>query len=600
MAAATSANRKYKINKIRLVTMCGIFALFDYKRAASESEFRIFVKSISDRLVHRGPDWSGVVTFGKENALAHERLSIVGTSSGSQPLTSGHSPCCLTVNGEIYNHMELRTALSEKHEFQTQSDCEVILHLFEDAIEKNTMQAFVDACKQLDGIFAFVLFDGSDYYAARDPIGVCPLYQGWGKDGSVWFASEMKCLVSECERIVPFAPGHFCSSRSDCFSGQQAIPYYQPVWYQAGYIPSEKLCLEELRKSFIRAVKAQMMSEVPFGALLSGGLDSSLVASILNEEIKERNPAGQLMTFSIGLPGAPDLIAARKVAEWLGTKHYEFHFTIQEGIDMIPKMIWHLESFDVTTIRASIPMFFLSRHIKALGIKMVLSGEGSDEIFGGYLYFSRAPDADSLHQETVRRVQYLHLSDCLRANKSTMAWGVEARVPFLDLKFLDLVMTMDPKEKVSSKERIEKYVLRKAFDASTRSGRRYLPDEVLWRQKEQFSDGVGYSWIDSLKGHGEKMVSDERMKWASEIFPISTPTTKEGFYYRDLFEKMFPGSSAASTVDRWVPRADWGCPADPSGRAQAAHNQSIVRKDAEGCTERKSLEQLCKTGLASY
>ena len=558
--------------------MCGIFALFGYKKASSEHEFRVFVKAAADKIMHRGPDYSGVVTFGgKENALAHERLSIVGTSSGSQPLSSRHSDCYLTVNGEIYNHLELRSILEKEHEFQTQSDCEVILHLWEDAIKTGTQEAFMQACQKLNGIFAFVLFDGKDWYAARDPIGVCSLYQGWGKDGSVWFASEMKCLVGECERIIAFPPGHFVSSREDCFFGKQTIPYYQPIWYQPDFIPQVPVDYQRLRDSLISAVHSQMMSEVPFGALLSGGLDSSLVASILQEKISVSCPGKKLPTFSIGLLGAPDLIAAKKVADWLGTEHYEFHFTVQEGIDMIPKMIWHLESFDVTTIRASIPMFFLSRHVKALGIKMVHSGEGSDEIFGGYLYFSRAPDAASLHKETVQRVQCLHLSDCLRANKSTMAWGLEARVPFLDLQFLDVVMTMDPKEKLSSKERIEKYVLRRAFDTNTPRGKPYLPQEVLWRQKEQFSDGVGYSWIDSLKKNAEDAVSDERMEHAAEIFPFDTPTTKEAFYYREIFEEMFPGNSAASTVRRWIPRADWGCPADPSGRAQAIHCQTIVK-----------------------
>lgn len=554
--------------------MCGIFALFNYKECSSEKELRVFARFISSLIGHRGPDWSGVKTFGNECVLAHERLSIVGTNSGAQPLISSHSSCCLTVNGEIYNYLKIQSELKSSHSFSTQSDCEVILHLYEEYEKTNDFSAL---CQRIDGIFAFVLYDGKDFFAARDHVGICPLYQGWGKDGSVWFASEMKCLVSGgCERIESFPPGHYSSSRKEAGSGVP-LPYYQPKWFDINFVPSDPVDYSMLRNVFIQTVKSQMMSEVPYGALLSGGLDSSILVSVLDELVKSTpgHENAQIMTFAIGLPGSPDLEAAKKVADWIKSKHYEFYFTIQEGIDMIPSMIWHLESYDVTTIRASIPMFFLSRHVKALGVKMVFSGEGSDEMFGGYLYFHQAPSPIALHQETVCRVKNLHLSDCLRANKSTMAWGVEARVPFLDRTFLDLVMQINPIEKMTSSSRIEKYILRKAFDCSSSLGKAYLPPKVLWRQKEQFSDGVGYSWIDSLKAHTESMISDERMMNACKVFPIDTPTTKEAYFYREIFESKFPTNTAALTVKRWIPRIDWGCSADPSGRAQITHFKSI-------------------------
>jgi asparagine synthase (glutamine-hydrolysing) len=537
--------------------MCGILAIFG--SSESQQQLRTRALAISCRLRHRGPDWNGVFQHGK-NILAHERLAIVDVDGGAQPLLNETGKIALTVNGEIYNHLALRETLTN-HKFKTNSDCEPILYLYEDFGD--------DFVHKLRGDFGFVVYDTTSghYLAARDPIGVVPLYIGWGKDGSVWFASECKALKDDCERFEAFPPGKYYSSRTGTFE-----QYYKPGWWDEaipkGPSPVTPEALAELRKSLEDAVVRRMMCDVPFGVLFSGGLDSSLVASIVSRhtEAKSRDWWPRLHSFCVGLEGAPDLIAAKQVADFLGTVHHEFHFTVQEGIDALRDVIYHLETYDVTTIRASTPMYFLARRIKAMGVKMVLSGEGSDEIFGGYLYFHLAPDADEFHRECCKRVKNLYKFDCLRANKSTAAWGVEVRVPFLDQEFIDTAMAVNPKEKVCSKERIEKWVIRKAFDTPEKP---YLPDSILWRQKEQFSDGVGYSWIGGLKAHAEKEITDELFAKAAEVFPFDTPDTKEAYYYRRIFETIFSDDSTRKTVSHWVPT--WGASKDPSGRAQVIH-----------------------------
>ncbi|KAL6050248.1 Asparagine synthetase [glutamine-hydrolyzing] [Balamuthia mandrillaris] len=442
----------------------------------------------------------------------------------------------------------------------------------------------------LDGMFSFVLSDQEKgtFLAARDPIGITSLYMGKGRtDGAIWIASEMKALQDDCDEFSWFPPGHYYTPET----GLQR--YFEPIWWNLDYTPAPPTAsdgtalLDRVRETFERAVVKRLMTDVPYGVLISGGLDSSLVASIvcrhaaMRVEEEERTKAWwpQVHSFCIGLPGSPDLAAARKVADFLGTIHHEFCFTVQEGLDALPDVIHHLESYDVTTIRASTPMYFLARKIKAMGVKMVLSGEGADEVFGGYLYFHQAPSAAEFQKETVRRVQNLHLSDCLRANKSTMAWGLEVRVPFLDKEFLNVAMTIDPQEKAHGNGRMEKYVLRSAFDTPDKP---YLPREILWRQKEQFSDGVGYSWIDGIKDYAERTVSDEDFAQAATRFPHNTPLTKEAFLFRDMFEKQFPGEAAAKSVCSWVPT--WGKSKDPSGRAQAvhlAHTESPLQHDKD-------------------
>uniref|UniRef100_A0A915IZP9 Asparagine synthetase [glutamine-hydrolyzing] n=1 Tax=Romanomermis culicivorax TaxID=13658 RepID=A0A915IZP9_ROMCU len=543
----------------------------------------------STRLRHRGPDWTGIEIVGN-NFFGHERLSIVDLYTGNQPLKSKCKYCrTITVaNGEIYNHRKLREegTLGKHHIYGSESDCEVILHLYE--------QYDQDAPKYMDGDFGFAVYDGENFLIARDPIGVVPLYQGWSDDGSIWVASEMKALMETCNKIIPFPPGHLYSSKDHEFK-----PWYQPKWYNKEKILREPLSYNILRETLERAVTKRLMCDVPYGVLLSGGLDSSLVASIMARKLKEQmdsesrpppkiarlaNPAGNgveleqwyrpvLHSFSIGLIGSPDLKAAKEVAHFLGTSHHEFNFHVQEGIDSLAEVIYHLETYDVTTIRASTPMYLMSRRIKSLGIKMILSGEGADEIMGGYLYFHQAPNEVEFQRECIDRIKNLHLSDCLRANKSTAAWGLEVRVPFLDRDFLDVAMSFDPAEKLCKQgEKIEKYALRKAFDQPEDP---YLPPHILWRQKEQFSDGVGYSWIDSLKEHGESQVTNGEMAEASKIFPEDTPTTKEAYLYRKIFERLFPNPACRSTVKRWIPRTDWGCSADPSGRAQKVHVAAI-------------------------
>ncbi|MBA0804965.1 hypothetical protein Gohar_004515 [Gossypium harknessii] len=530
--------------------MCGILAVLGCIDNSQAKRSRII--ELSRRLRHRGPDWSGLHCH-QNCYLSHQRLAVVDPTSGDQPLYNEDKTVVVTVNGEIYNHKQLREKL-HSHQFRTGSDCEVIAHLYEEYGED-----FVD---MLDGMFSFVLLDTRDksFIAARDAIGITPLYIGWGLDGSVWFASEMKALSDDCEQFMSFLPGHIYSSKQGALRR-----WYNPPWYSEK-IPSTpydpKVLREAFEKAFSKpstgnlvlillAVFKRLMTDVPFGVLLSGGLDSSLVAAVAARQLANSEVAcqwgSQLHTFCIGLKGSPDLKAAKEVADYIGTRHHEFHFTVQEGIDALEEVIYHIETYDVTTIRASTPMFLMSRKIKSLGVKMVLSGEGSDEIFGGYLYFHKAPNKEEFHEETCRKIKALHLYDCLRANKSTSAWGLEARVPFLDKEFINIAMSIDPEWKMIRPDlgRIEKWILRNAFDDDKKP---YLPKHILYRQKEQFSDGVGYSWIDGLKDHANKEVTDAMLINANFIYPENTPTTKEGYYYRTIFEKFFPKKHATDLV----------------------------------------------------
>lgn len=559
--------------------MCGILAVFGCVDNSQAKRSRII--ELSRRLRHRGPDWSGLHCH-QDCYLAHQRLAIVDPASGDQPLYNEDKTIVVTVNGEIYNHKALREKL-KSHKFNTGSDCEVIAHLYEEYGEN-----FVD---MLDGMFSFVLLDTRDksFIAARDAIGITPLYMGWGLDGSVWFSSEMKALSDDCERFMSFLPGHIYSSKTG-----ELRRWYNPPWFSES-IPSTPYDPLVLRRAFEKAVIKRLMTDVPFGVLLSGGLDSSLVAAVASRYMLDSESAcqwgSQLHTFCVGLKGSPDLIAAREVADYLGTRHHEFHFTVQEGLDALEEVIYHIETYDVTTIRASTPMFLMSRKIKSLGVKMVISGEGSDEIFGGYLYFHKAPNKEELHQETCRKIKALHLYDCLRANKSTSAWGVEARVPFLDKEFINIAMDIDPEWKMIRPDlgRIEKWILRNAFDDEKNP---FLPKHILYRQKEQFSDGVGYSWIDGLKDHSNQMVTDSMLLNASFVYPENTPTTKEAYYYRTIFEKFFPKNAARSTVPggpsvacstakavEWD--ASWSKNLDPSGRAAlGVHADAYTEKES--------------------
>ena len=561
--------------------MCGIFATYNHP---DTEKYQKTALQMSKRIRHRGPDWSGIYCDNK-TILCHERLAIVGLDSGAQPMTSTDGTCALSVNGEIYNHNFLRSEFKD-YKFATHSDCEPILPLYQ---KYDTAVA-----SKLDGFFAFVVYDKTRnrIVAARDPIGITTLYYGYNSKTpeTKYFASESKCLTEDCDVIKIFPPGHFYDSDT-----QEFTRFYQPNWWNPDFIPTTPVNLLDIRDSLVKAVRKRLMSEVPYGVLLSGGLDSSLIASIAAKETREAlvedgvdhkmagvnadgrlfNTSGsKLHSFAIGLPGAPDLAAARQVAKFIDTIHHEHNFTIEEGLNALPDVIQHLETFDVTTIRASTPMFLLSRKIKAQGIKMVLSGEGSDEIFGGYLYFSAAPSAADFHKECVQRVKNLHYADCLRANKSTMAWGLEARVPFLDRDFLDVCMNIRPEDKLHDKEHIEKYVLRKAFDNGE-----FLPSEILWRQKEQFSDGVGYSWIDSLKDTAEKLVTDEMLSNPKPEWGEDIPQTKEAYWYRCIFDEVFSENTkaVASTVMRWIPKADWGCNADPSGRYVKNHTSAVEK-----------------------
>jgi len=545
--------------------MCSILGIFDIHE--DPRGMRRLALELSKLQRHRGPDWSGIFSCEKA-VLAHERLAIVDIEHGAQPLYGGEGNLVLAVNGEIYNHRELEESLSEPWEFLTRSDCEVILPLF--------AQRGADFLNDLNGIFAFALYDrrSDHYFIARDPIGVMPLYTGRDEHGQFFVASELKALVGVCRTVEEFPPGHFLDSRSG-----KLEQYYRPTWREYAPLAGRKPDLGDLRTALEAAVERQLMCDVPYGVLLSGGLDSSILTAVAHEfyrmriEDDSRSEAWwpQLHSFAIGLDGSPDVAAARVAAEAVGTIHHEFRYTEQEGIDALSDVIHHIETFDVTTVRASTPMYLLARRIKAMGIKKVLSGEGADEIFGGYLYFHKAPDAREFHRETVRKLDQLHLFDCLRANKSLAAWGIEGRVPFLDREFLDIAMGFDALHKMCGKDRMEKHVLRSAFEGA-------LPNEILWRQKEQFSDGVGYSWIDSLRDLAEREITDRQFSRAGFRFPLNPPTTKEAYLYRSIFESHFPGDAAAACVPAGpsiacsTPTAlEWDASfagrADPSGRA---------------------------------
>lgn len=555
--------------------MCSIFGILDIKSDAGA--LRKTALEMSKRLRHRGPDWSGVYSSDKA-ILVHERLSIVDPGNGAQPLYNPEHTHVLAVNGEIYNHKDLQKNLTVDFKFQTGSDCEVILALY-----KEKGPAFLD---DLSGIFAFALYDAEQdaYLIGRDHMGIIPLYTGRDEHGNFYVASEMKALVPVCKTVAEFPPGHFLWSKN----GPEPTQYYTRDWMEFSAVENNVTDKLALRDALEDAVKRQLMCDVPYGVLLSGGLDSSVISAItkrfaarrVEDDGKSEAWWPQLHSFAVGLEGSPDLAAARKVADALGTIHHDIHFTVQEGLDAIRDVIYHIETYDVTTIRASTPMYLMARFIKAMGIKMVLSGEGSDELFGGYLYFHKAPNAKEFHEETVRKLSQLHMYDCLRANKSMAAWGVEARVPFLDKEFMDVAMRLNPKDKMCGNGKIEKHIVRECFE-------HYLPKEVAWRQKEQFSDGVGYSWIDSLKALVEREVSDQMMEAAAYRFPINTPLTKEAYYYRSIFKEHFPLESAAlcvpygKSVACSTPAAlEWDAKfkelADPSGRAVLdVHNDSL-------------------------
>ncbi|MEM1054289.1 MAG: asparagine synthase B [Bacteroidota bacterium] len=547
--------------------MCSILGLLDL--TTDPAEARQTAVRLSGLQRHRGPDWSGVYATDRA-VLAHERLAIVDVLHGAQPLLNPQGTHALAVNGEIYNHRELREGLVTPFEFQTDSDCEVLLALYRDH--------GADFLDRLVGIFAFVLYDAEAdrYIIGRDPMGVMPLYTGRDAHGTLVVASEMKALAPICKQIEVFPPGHVWDSEVG-----EPVRYYSRDWMEYEAVKDNDATPEAVREALDSAVRRQLMTDVPYGVLLSGGLDSSITAALAQKYSRTRvETDGQqeawwphLHSFAIGLEGSPDLAAAQKVADHIGTEHHTLHFTVEEGIDAVPEVIRHLETYDVTTIRASTPMFLMARRIKAMGIKMVLSGEGADEIFGGYLYFHKAPDAQAFHEETVRKLERLHLFDCNRANKSMAAWGVEARVPFLDQEFLDVAMRLNPEAKRPTDGKMEKHILREAFED-------LLPESVAWRQKEQFSDGVGYSWIDSLKDWAEREVSDEQMATAAYRFPIHTPDTKEGYLYRTIFEQHYPAdacaltvpsgkSVACSTPEALAWDAAFESAADPSGRAVA-------------------------------
>ena len=515
--------------------MCGIIGIFKIKEQSRQ--LRAKALKMSAKIRHRGPDWSGI-HVGKTAILAHERLSIVDPTSGRQPLFGPDRQQVLAVNGEIYNHQDIRKRFEGQYEFQTGSDCEVILPLYR---EKG-----VHFLEELSGIFAFALYDEEkdDFLIARDPIGVIPLYIGYDADGTVYVASELKALEGQCERYEPFLPGHYYLG-----SEGKMVRWYHREWFEYEAVKDNESSVESVRDALEAAVKRQLMCDVPYGVLLSGGLDSSVISAIAQKYSSRRVETGdtqgawwpQLHSFAVGLKGAPDLSKAAEVARHIGTVHHEINYTIEEGIDALRDVIYYIETYDVTTVRASTPMYLLARVIKSMGIKMVLSGEGADEVFGGYLYFHKAPDARAFHEETVRKLGKLHLYDCLRANKSLSAWGVEGRVPFLDKEFLDVAMRLNPASKMCPGSTIEKKIVREAFSDM-------LPESVAWRQKEQFSDGVGYSWIDTLKAMTAAAVSDEDMAHAAERFPINPPRNKEEYYYRSIFEEHFLSKSAAMCV----------------------------------------------------
>ena len=558
--------------------MCGFVGILKIKGDAHQKREQAL--KMSAKIRHRGPDWSGVYSS-EQTVLTHERLAIVDPLSGGQPLYSPDKKKVLAVNGEIYNHQLLRMETAIDYQYQTGSDCEVILALYE--------QYGTDFIDKLNGIFAFVLYDmeTDDYLIARDPIGVIPLYIGHDSDGTVYVASELKALEGQCDHYEPFPPGHFCTSKH----GGKIERWYKRNWFdynQMQWATSDRQeAVQMVKEGLMAAVKRQLMSDVPYGVLLSGGLDSSVVSAIAKLYAAKRIETNdehdawwpRLHSFAVGLKGAPDLAKAREVADYIGTVHHEVNYTIQEGLDAIRDVIYYTETYDVTTVRASTPMYLLARVIRSMGIKMVLSGEGADEIFGGYLYFHKAPDAKAFHEETVRKISKLHYYDCLRANKSLMAWGIEGRVPFLDKEFLDIAMSINPELKMCPGSTIEKGVVREGFADM-------LPRSVAWRQKEQFSDGVGYSWIDTLKKITSEAVTDEQMAHAAERFPINPPLNKEEYYYRSIFDEHFPSESAARSVNQEASVAcstsialEWDAAFknmnDPSGRAvKGVHEQA--------------------------
>ena len=556
--------------------MCGIVCAFDVKE--STEVLRPQLLEMSKKIRHRGPDWSGIYADDKA-ILAHERLAIVDPASGKQPLLSPNGKLVLAANGEIYNHRELRKQFEGKYDFKTASDCEVILALYQ---EKG-----VDFLDQMNGIFGFTIYDAEkdEYFVARDHMGIIPLYMGWDKNGTFYVASELKALEGTCTKIELFPPGHYLHS-----SDGQLKRWYSRDWMEYDAVKDNATSIQEIKEALEAAVHRQLMSDVPYGVLLSGGLDSSVTSAIAKKYAQKRVESGdttdawypQLHSFSVGLEGSPDLAAAQKVAKHIGTVHHEIKFTIQEGLDAIKDVVYNLETYDITTIRASTPMYLMARVIKSMGIKMVLSGEGADELFG-YLYFHKAPNAKEFHEETVRKLSKLHMYDCLRANKSLASWGIEGRVPFLDKEFMDVAMRINPQDKMINGERMEKWVVRKAFEDM-------LPESVAWRQKEQFSDGVGYSWIDTLKVVVNEEVSDEQLANAKFRFPLQTPTSKEEFYYRSIFEEHFPSDAAALCVPQ---EASVACSTqialewdeafknmnDPSGRAVAnVHSDAYVKQ----------------------
>ena len=554
--------------------MCGIVCAFDLK--VKSSELRPNLLDMSKKIRHRGPDWSGI--FSNEKAiLAHERLAIVDPASGKQPLFSSDGKLVLAANGEIYNHLDLKKELVSEYQFKTNSDCEVILALYE--------KYGCDFIDKLNGIFAFAIYDidKNEYFIARDHIGIIPLYMGWDDDGTFYVASELKALEYKCTKIELFPPGDYLYSNDE-----KLKKWYQYDWSDFKSVEKNNTSINDIRTALESAVHRQLMTDVPYGVLLSGGLDSSIISAVVKKYADKRIESGdatdawwpQLHSFSVGLKGSPDLKSAKLVADHIGSIHHEITFTIQEGLDAIKDVIYNLETYDITTVRASTPMYLMARVIKSMGIKMVLSGEGADEIFGGYLYFHKAPNAEEFHNETVRKLSKLHLYDCLRANKSLAAWGVEGRVPFLDKDFIDIAMNINPKDKMITEDRMEKWVLREAF-------KDYLPKEIVWRQKEQFSDGVGYSWIDELKKFIDINVSDKEFEDAKKIFPNQTPSNKEEFYYRKIFVNHFPSNSSSLTVPSEPSIAcsskialDWDKSFknmnEPSGRAiKSVHNKSI-------------------------
>lgn len=561
----------------RQTTMCGIVSIFNIKEQTPE--LRKKALAMSKKIRHRGPDWSGIYC-GKSAILCHERLSIVDPQSGKQPLFAPDNKQVLAVNGEIYNHQDIRKQYAGKYQFQTGSDCEVILALYRDK--------GINFLEDLNGIYAFALYDeaNDDFLIARDPIGVIPLYIGHDKDGTIYCASELKALEGFCDEYEPFLPGHYYRG-----SEGKMVRWYKRDWESYDNVKDNGASVNDVHNALEAAVKRQLMSDVPYGVLLSGGLDSSVISAIAKKYAAHRIETNstqaawwpQLHSFAVGLKGAPDLAKAKEVADFIGTVHHEINYTIQEGLDAVRDVIYFIETYDVTTVRASTPMYLLARVIKSMGIKMVLSGEGADEVFGGYLYFHKAPNARAFHEETVRKLSKLHLYDCLRANKSLSAWGVEGRVPFLDKDFLDVAMRLNPEAKMCPGKTIEKKIVREAFADM-------LPEDVAWRQKEQFSDGVGYSWIDTLKAVTAQAVTDEQMAYAAERFPINTPMNKEEYYYRSIFEEYFPSESAArsvpsvpsvacSTAEALAWDESFKNMNDPSGRAVAGvHEEAYANK----------------------